>query len=142
MIGYFLLCQNGLYEYSRKLKGIVESSLSVGVVDTHENYVRSEFLIRSSVESKKQYLREMLEGCAKAFGGQGKTLSEYPAWQYNPDSEICHILEDTYREVYGKDPVVSPVHAGLECGIVHGNRQDRECLWFGPERLDSHALNE
>ena len=142
MIGFFLLCPNGLYEYSRKLKGIVESSLSVGVVDTHENYVRSEFLIRSSVESKKQYLREMLEGCAKAFGGQGKTLSEYPAWQYNPDSEICHILEDTYREVYGKDPVVSTVHAGLECGIFLGKRPDLDCVSFGPDLLDIHSFNE
>lgn len=142
VIGFFLLCPNGLYEYSRKLKGIVESSLSVGVVDTHENYVRSEFLIRSSVESKKQYLREMLEGCAKAFGGQGKTLSEYPAWQYNPDSEICHILEDTYREVYGKDPVVSTVHAGLECGIFLGKRPDLDCVSFGPDLLDIHSFNE
>ena len=84
----------------------------------------------------------MLEGCAKAFGGQGKTLSEYPAWQYNPDSEICHILEDTYREVYGKDPVVSTVHAGLECGIFLGKRPDLDCVSFGPDLLDIHSFNE
>ena len=64
-----MLCPNGLIEYSRKLKGLVETSLNIGVVETSEDKVRTVYLIRSSVESRKQQLREQLEQCGKVVGG-------------------------------------------------------------------------
>ena len=83
-----------------------------------------------------------MELCAKASGGAGRVVGEYPAWQYDPDSELRRIMVDTYRELYGSEPVVSVIHAGLECGLFLGKRSDLDCVSCGPNVLDVHSVNE
>lgn len=142
VITYLELCPNGLVEFSRKLEGVVETSLNTGVVETKEDCVRTVCMIRSSVESRKHQLKEQMELCAKASGGAGRVVGEYPAWQYDPDSELRRIMVDTYRELYGSEPVVSVIHAGLECGLFLGKRSDLDCVSCGPNVLDVHSVNE
>ncbi len=142
VVAYLELCPNGLQEYSRKLEGVVETSLNMGVVETREDCVRMLFQIRSSVETRKHQIKEQVEVCTKLTGGEGRVLGEYPAWQYDPDSELRQIMVDTYKELYGKEPVVSAIHAGLECGLFLGKRPDLDCVSFGPNLLDVHSVNE
>ena len=142
VIAFLEICPYGLIEYSRKLKGVVESSLNIGVLETMEDCVITHFHIRSSVETRKQQMKEQVEACTKLAGGEGRVLGQYPAWQYNPDSKLRQIMVDTYKEQYGKEPVVSTVHAGLECGLFLGKRPDLDCVSAGPELLDVHSVNE
>ncbi|MGF0032907.1 aminoacyl-histidine dipeptidase [Bariatricus sp. SGI.154] len=142
LITYLVICPNGVQEYSRKLEGLVETSVNIGVVETNVDSVRTVSLLRSSVESRKQQFREYLEICAKAVGGTGKTLNEYPAWQFRLESELRDTMLNTYKELYGKEPVVSTIHAGLECGLLQGKCPDLDCVSFGPNILDVHSVNE
>lgn len=142
VIAYLELCPNGLQEYSRKLEGVVESSLNIGVVETREDSVRMLFQIRSSVETRKHQMKEQLEVCTKLTGGEGKVVGEYPAWQYDPNSKLRQIMVDTYKDLYGKEPVVSTIHAGLECGLFLGKCPDLDCVSFGPDLQDVHSVNE
>lgn len=142
VIAYLEICPNGLQEYSRKLKGIVESSLNLGVIECDDTSVTTQYLIRSSVESRKQQMREQVEQCALLAGGKGETTGEYPAWQYKQDSKLRPLMIETYKELYGKEPVVSAVHAGLECGLFLGKRPDLDCVSCGPNLLDIHSFNE
>ncbi len=142
VVTYLMLCPNGMQEYSRKIEGVVETSLNLGVLETNEDDVRMIHQIRSSVETRKHQLKEQLEQCVKAAGGEGTVTNEYPAWQYNPDSELRQIMADTYKELYGKEPVVSVIHAGLECGLFLGKRPDLDCVSFGPDVVDVHSVNE
>lgn len=142
ILSYLMLCPNGVQEYSRKLEGAVETSLNMGVVETKEECVRTVCLIRSSVETRKHQIKDQLEQCAKMAGGLGRIVAEYPAWQYDPDSKLRKIMVDTYRAMYGKEPVVSTIHAGLECGLFLGKRPDLDCVSCGPNVLDVHSVNE
>ena len=142
VIGFLAGCPNGLQEYSRKLKGIVETSLNIGVVDTQADFIKMGHLIRSSVESRKVQLKEQLDLCAELAGGTGRIISQYPAWQFDPDSELRKIMVESFREVYGREPEVSVVHAGLECGIFLGKRPDLDCVSIGPDLPDIHSFNE
>lgn len=142
VIGFLAGCPNGLQEYSRKLKGIVETSLNIGVVDTQADCIKMGHLIRSSVESRKVQLKEQLDLCAELAGGTGRIISQYPAWQFDPDSELRKIMVESFREVYGREPEVSVVHAGLECGIFLGKRPDLDCVSIGPDLPDIHSFNE
>ena len=47
-----------------------------------------------------------------------------------------------FKELYGKEPKVSAIHAGLECGLFLGKRPDLDCVSFGPNLLDVHSVNE
>lgn len=142
VIAYLMLCANGMIEYSRKLKGIVETSLNIGAVSCEENAVKTRFQIRSSVESRKQQLKEQLEQCGEIAGGTNRILGEYPAWQYKEDSRLRPIMVSTYKELFEKEPVVSVIHAGLECGLFLGKRPDLDCVSCGPNVKDVHSVSE
>lgn len=142
VIGYLIVNPYGVQGFSRKLKGLVESSLNIGVVDTTEDAVMTVHLIRSSVESQKKYIRIQLEEMAKMIGAKMTAEGEYPAWQYDPDSALRKVMESTYKEMYGKDPVVFAVHAGLECGLFLGKKPDLDCVSMGPNMYDIHSFDE
>lgn len=142
VISYLIVNPYGVQGFSRKLEGLTESSLNIGVVETSENAVETAYLMRSSVESQKQYMRIQLEEFAKLIGAKVTIDSEYPAWEYNPDSELRKVMENIYRKMYGKDPVVYAIHAGLECGLFLGKRPDLDCVSMGPDMKDIHSFNE
>lgn len=142
-ISYIVICPNGVQGFARKLKGLVETSLNLGVITTEEDHVKTCSLVRSSVESQKQRLKEELLQCAGLVNASStEVINEYPAWQFNPDSELRKVMEETYKEMFGQEPVVSAVHAGLECGLFLGKRPDLDCVSFGPNLLDIHSFNE
>lgn len=142
VISYLVIVPNGVMEYSRKLKGSVETSLNIGIVETCEDYVRGCYQIRSSVESKKQQLRHHIERCGKVVGGTTVITGDYPAWQYNPESKLRTIMVDTYTEMYGKAPEIVTIHAGLECGLFLGKRPDLDCISIGSNLKNVHSFNE
>nr|WP_296033420.1 aminoacyl-histidine dipeptidase [uncultured Dorea sp.] len=142
VVGFLAACPNGLQEYSRKVAGAAETSLNLGTVEMKENGVEAAFLIRSSVDSRKQQILEQVDAVTKAFGGTGTISSTYPAWQYNPDSQLRPIMEAAYKEVYKKDPEICIIHGGLECGLFLGKRPDLDCVSCGPDVLDIHSFNE
>lgn len=142
IVAYLEICPDGLQGFNRSLKGVVESSLNIGIVETASDYIRTVHLIRSSVESRKTQLFEQVEQCVKALGGTGTITSEYPAWQFNPDSRLRRIMEDTYEELYGVKPAISTMHAGLECGLFVGQQPDLDCVSVGPNIPDVHSFRE
>ena len=87
-------------------------------------------------------MKEILDTCAQAVGANGKTQGGYPAWEYKVDSELRKVMVETFVEQYGKEPVVSTIHAGLECGLFLGKKPDLDCVSMGPDLLDIHSFNE
>lgn len=142
VIAYLVMCPYGVQGYSRKLEGTVETSMNIGILDTAADHVKAVHLARSSVESKKQEMKEQLTMCARASRGEGTVYNEYPAWQFNPNSKLRQIMEDAYKEMFGKEPEVTCVHAGLECGLFLGKKADLDCVSFGPDIMDVHSFNE
>lgn len=133
---------NGVQGLNRELKGLVDTSLNMGVVETGEDAVKVGFLVRSSLESKKNELKEALTAWSRYLGAAFEIVGEYPAWTYKPDSKLRTIMADTYRNMFGKDPVITTIHAGLECGLFSGKKPDLDCVSFGPEMLDIHSVEE
>mgnify|MGYP000646538904 CR=1 FL=1 len=142
VITYFVICPNGVQCYDRELEGLVETSLNLGIVETTKDAVKLESLVRSSMESKKADMKEILDTCAQAVGANGKVQGGYPAWEYKVDSELRKVMVETFVEQYGKEPVVSTIHAGLECGLFLGKKPDLDCVSMGPDLLDIHSFNE
>lgn len=142
VISYMAICPNGVQCYDRELEGLVETSLNLGIVETTEEYVKIIHLVRSSVESKKQHVKEQLDQCVKAVKAEGNANSGYPAWEHNPNSELRKVMADVYTELYGKAPVISTIHAGLECGLFLGKKPDLDCVSFGPDMAEIHSFNE
>lgn len=133
---------NGVQGFSRELKGLVETSLNLGIVATDEKQVDLIFMVRSSVESKKKEMKEILDAYAAYAGGTAEVSGEYPAWMYKSDSKLRPIMIETYEKMFGKVPEVTTIHAGLECGLLSGKRPELDCVSFGPNMYDVHSVNE
>lgn len=140
---FFLNCSPyGVQEFSRSLKGLVETSLNMGVVKTEESEITVMFLVRSSSDKKLEQMQETLDAWGRQFNAKTKVSGAYPAWVYRPDSKLRKIASDTYQELFGVTPEVTTLHAGLECGLLSGKKPELDCISFGPITYDIHSVHE
>ena len=132
----------GLICSDRNLPGQSETSLNLGVTVTREDSVFMQFLLRSSIETKKQSLCERVGALVELAGGRYIIDSEYPAWGYDPNSKLRPLMRDVYVKMFEEEPRVEAVHTGLECGIFGGHCEGLDSVSFGPNILDIHSINE
>lgn len=132
----------GLICSDRNLPGQSETSLNLGVTATREDSVFMQFLLRSSIETKKQALCERVGALVELAGGRYIIDSEYPSWGYDPNSKLRPLMRDVYVKMFKEEPRVEAVHTGLECGIFGGHCEGLDPVSFGPNILDIHSINE
>ena len=132
---------NGVQAWSRDIEGLVQTSLNLGVAKLAET-LELTFAIRSSVNREKTELAQRLEELAKFYDGTCIHRGEYPAWEYKQDSELRDVMVRTYAQMYGKEPQVVAIHAGLECGLLSEKLPGLDCVSIGPEMHDIHTSRE
>ena len=98
--------------------------------------------VRSSLQSEKEVLVEKLKGIAGLCRASIQISGEYPAWEYRKDSPLRERMVSVYREMFGKEPQIEAIHAGLECGILAGKIKDLDCVSIGPDMKDIHTTEE
>lgn len=133
---------NGVQTMSQDLKGLVETSLNMGVMSVDEEAITTVFSLRSSHESAKMHLAETLKQIAEVLGGEASYHGLYPGWPYARDSKLRELCIKNYKEQYGKEPVVEVIHAGLECGILSSKIEGLDCISMGPNMYDVHTPDE
>ncbi len=137
-----LLLPNGVQGMSRGIKGLVESSTNLGVVETTDTEVRFENEIRSSVKSMKKAIATEVTTIARLLGSTVTVDKDYPEWAYEPTSKLKALFEQTYREKYEEDIEVIAVHAGIECGIFTDKIPGLDAVSIGPDMFEIHTPNE
>ncbi|WP_428911798.1 aminoacyl-histidine dipeptidase [Niallia sp. Krafla_26] len=142
VITALMLLPNGIQNMSMELKGLVESSVNVGVVDTTKTSIIIESDVRSSVKSRKYAITEQSRLVAESLDCKFTVTSDYPEWPYNPDSALRQLFEKVYFEREGKEIEVIAVHAGIECGIFIEKIPGLDAISIGPDTFDVHTPNE
>lgn len=133
---------NGVQKMSADIEGLVQTSLNLGVLQTGEDGVRMGFSVRSSVNSEKEELLSTLKSLAEKYAAAYEESGHYPAWEYCKNSVLRDTMVETFRELYGKEPVVEAIHAGLECGIFCDRLEGLDAVSFGPQMYDIHTSRE
>lgn len=142
IIDLLVIMPNGVISFDQTMEGLVETSLNLGIVGQYGEFFRFGSAIRSSVPSKKQALCDQLEVLSGRFNGVFKTTGDYPAWQYCEQSRIRELSIGLYKEMYGKDPDIRSIHAGLECGFIAQKLAGVDMIAFGPNVKDIHSPKE
>lgn len=142
IITSLMLLPNGVRSMSMDIDGLVESSNNVGVVKTIEDEITIEISIRSSIGTLKSYISNQIRLLAETIGTKWESLSSYPAWEYSKDSYIRDVFEETYKDIYGKDIIITAIHAGLECGLFKEKFGNMDMVSFGPNMYGVHAPGE
>lgn len=136
-------CPNGVISYLADFPGVVESSLNLALLQSSEGLVEVKLLIRSSSESRKSWVCSSVESVFTLAGAKVEFDGEYPGWQPNANSELLHTMEKIYLEKYDARPSVIVIHAGLECGIIQSNvEQKLDTVSFGPTITGAHSPDE
>ncbi len=133
---------NGVQAMSADIEGLVQTSLNLGILETRADDVRMTFSVRSSVNAEKAALIETLRKLCARFGARYDESGEYPAWEYRKESRLRDVMVRTFRELYGREPVVEAIHAGLECGIFSDRLPGLDAVSFGPQMHDIHTSRE
>lgn len=133
---------NGVQKMSQDIPGLVQTSLNLGILKTQADHVTLAFSVRSSVNTEKTALIEKLKAVGLAHGASYTESGAYPAWEYQKHSRLRDVMVSVFRELYGKEPVVEAIHAGLECGIFSDRLPGLDAVSFGPQMHDIHTSRE
>lgn len=141
-IASLILIPNGIQSMSMDIPGLVESSVNLGVVVTTDSAVEFQSSVRSSVKSLKYSILNQARVVAKVLGAELEAFSDYPEWQYNPDSRLRALFQRVYKDKFGKEPEITAIHAGVECGLFAEKMKGLDMISFGPNIYDVHTPNE
>jgi dipeptidase D len=132
----------GVVRMSDALPDLVETSTNLGVVDVQDGQMDVVCVPRSSVDSALDDVSQMIASVWQLAGAEVTFADYYPGWKPNPDSPILALMEATYQELYGQEPEVTAVHAGLECGVIGAKYPGMDMISIGPTLNDVHSPAE
>ncbi len=134
---------NGVVAMSAAVPGLVETSTNLASVKfAGENKIVVTSSQRSSVESAKTYVMQMVESVFALAGADVVHSDGYPGWTPDPQSRLLAVTADAYRRLFGTEPKVRAIHAGLECGLFLEKYPDLEMVSFGPTLRGVHSPDE
>jgi dipeptidase D len=135
-------CPNGVIRMSDDIKGIVESSLNLGVIQTRGTKFNALVLIRSLHDDGRLETQRTVQSVFELAGADVKFSGAYPGWAPDTDSSIMKTVRDTYEELFGKIPAVMVIHAGLECGLFKTAYPHWDMVSIGPTIKFPHSPDE
>lgn len=133
---------DGVQKMSGTIPGLVETSTNLGILRLSENELYASSGVRSSIQSARDALSLKIEYLTEFLGGDYTVHGAYPAWEYRKESPLRDLMVRVYREVYGEEPQVVAIHAGLECGLFYEQMEGLDCVSLGPNMKDIHTSEE
>ena len=137
-----LASPDGVERMSDSVPGLVETSNNTAIVKTENGQFLIRTLMRSSVDSAKEFLAERMRAVVELAGGTVEFTGGYSGWAPDSGSPILKTMKSVYEELYGTAPAVMAIHAGLECGIIGGTYPDMDMVSCGPTIMSPHSPDE
>ena len=132
----------GPQNYCTDVKGVVETSLNMGVVNTTEDKIVIVMSVRSMIRSRKELLLDRVKCLALKLNAKVEIGADYPEWEFKRNSALQDIMKKTYFDMYKEEIKMNVIHAGLECGYFLEKNPELDVLSFGPQMFDIHTPEE
>lgn len=134
--GVFAICQD------KALNGMVETSSNIASIITDNGSIKIVASQRSNVMSNLENQCNTIKALFELAGAKVEQTDGYPAWKMNPDSKLTDIAVDSYKKLFGKEPIVRGINAGLECGLFSERYPNLDMVSFGPTLRGVHTPDE
>jgi len=136
-------CPHGVLEMSSRMIGMVETSTNLASVKfSGDNEIVVTTSQRSEIEGRKYMAAEMVDSVMKLASALVQHSDGYPGWTPNPDSAVAKIAATSYKKLFGTEPKIKSIHAGLECGLFLEKYPELDMVSFGPTILGAHSPDE
>jgi len=133
---------HGVMSMSNDIPGLVETSTNLAVVNSSKNKLTIHCSTRSSVAAALQATRDRIRAIAEFAGAKVQEGDGYPGWKPNLDSEVLNVSKKVHQELFGVEPSVKAIHAGLECGIIGEKYPGMDMVSMGPQIEFPHSPSE
>lgn len=133
---------HGVIAMAQDIKGFVETSTNLASIKIKENQLVIGTSQRSSVESAKDNMSNMVASVFELAGAEYKVGNGYPGWTPNPNSPILETSVASWKKLYNTEPVVRAIHAGLECGLFSEKYPNMDMISYGPTLRGVHSPDE
>ncbi len=137
-----MTCPNGVVSMSQTMENLVETSTNLASVKFSEKEILIVTSQRSSLESAKENIANVVSSIFKNVGANVSNSDGYPGWEPNTDSKILKKTEDAYEKLFGEKPLIRAIHAGLECGLFLEKYPYMDMISFGPTINRAHSPDE
>ena len=135
-------CAHGVLAMSREIENFVETSTNLASIKMRDGKIHIATSQRSSVESAKMAAAAKIEATFRLIGAKVTHGDGYPGWTPNPDSRVLKVGVDVYKKMYGREPIVRAIHAGLECGLIGQKYPNMDMISYGPTLRGVHSPDE
>ncbi len=142
LLRLLLAIPNGVTAMSQTVEGLVESSSNLGVVRCEGDTVRITCCSRSSVMSSLDALALQHRCLGELAGAAIDQPPGYPGWKPNPESKLLARAREEYARVFGREPKLKAIHAGLECGLFTAKYPELDIVSIGPNIEGAHSPRE
>lgn len=142
LINILMVLPFGVQTMSANIKGLVESSNNIGVLETKDDKIIFTSAVRSSVRSLKDEINNRVKSLCDLTGATMELVADYPEWEFKVDSPIRDLMLKVYKDMYNKEAKVDAIHAGLECGFLKEKVGDIDMVSIGPNVYDVHTPEE
>lgn len=133
---------NGIFAMSQDIDWLVETSSNLASIHSEGDHVTVTTSQRSSVASACLNVASVVRAAFELGGAKTVTNEGYPGWKLNPNSEIVKIAKESYEHLFGKEPKILAIHAGLECGLFSEKYPKLDMVSFGPTLRGVHSPDE
>jgi dipeptidase D len=142
LVDLLVVLPSGVLSMDERLAGIVRTSTNLGVAYIEDDDAVLVSAPRSSRQSDVDALHARYASFARLASSQAIVTSEYPAWQPDFQSELLEVVRAAHLEVYGREPHVTAVHAGLEAGEIAAHLPGLVAVSIGPTVEGAHSPKE
>lgn len=143
LVSAVFACPNGVQGMSLAIPGLIETSCNLASVKmVSPDRIEVTVHQRSSVDSRRDEIADRVKALFSMIGADVTFDDTYVGWAPNPDSKVLRIAEQSFRDLFGHEPKVEALHAGLECGLFLEKMPGLDMVSFGPTLKDIHSPNE
>lgn len=134
---------HGVLAMSQEIGNFVETSTNLASVKmTEPGIIRIGSSQRSCVAAARRAAAAKMEACFVLAGAHVRHEGEYPGWAPAAESPVRDACVASYRKLFGVEPKVKAIHAGLECGLFTEKFPGLDMVSFGPTLRGVHAPGE
>jgi dipeptidase D len=133
---------HGVSAMSREIPGVVETSTNLATVTSEGETLTVGLNTRSSVQTILEETRQGILAAGRLAGGRAVAGHSYPGWRPDMDANLLKVARSVLEEIYGKPPLTTAIHAGLECGILSERIPGAQLISFGPDIHGAHTPQE
>lgn len=142
MVKSLYAVHNGVFAMSQDLDNFVETSSNLASIRRQSDKIVVTTSQRSSVASNLENMAAMIRATLELGGAVCVTNDGYPGWKMNPNSDILRVAVESYQRLYGREPKVLGIHAGLECGLFSEKYPNLDMVSMGPTMRGVHSPDE